>query len=209
MTELYPVQRALPLPPQSCLQWNPMILDDPDFLAPWQALQNAFDLHQELCPGDFDVGWNGVLGLPPPKLRHCRGLTVKFIEPVIVHFGDEYEPIGTWDTISVSPSLSSAMAPCTEAIARCLTLNRRSDFGHGLHLSHFDVEQCIDHEPELPSLSFVMSAAKCAQVDAPVTTCSIMEPFIQMSRLPDMQEATFQVLVDYLQMAVLRTSQII
>ena len=37
MTELYPVRRALPLPPQSCLQWNHTILDDPDFLAPWQA----------------------------------------------------------------------------------------------------------------------------------------------------------------------------
>ena len=130
------------------------------FWLPGKRLQNAFDLHQELCPGDFDVGWNGVSGLPPPKLRHCRGLKVKFTEPVIVHFGDEYEPIGTWDTISVSPSLSSAMAPCTEAIARSFDIESIIlNCGHGLHLSHFDVEQCIDHlTSNYPGLSFVMNA---------------------------------------------------
>ena len=185
MTDLYPVRRALPLPPQSCLQWTHTILDDPDFLAPWQALQNAFDLHQELCPGDFDDGWNGVLGLPPPKLRQCQGLTVKFFEPVVVHFGDEYEPIGTWETILVSPSSSSAMAPCTEAIARSVTLNNFSACGQGLQRSYFHVEHCIDSDPEVAGPSFETNAGQSLLADVPVTSCSIMEPFIQMSRLPD------------------------
>ena len=173
------------MPPQSCLQWNHSITAEPDFLAPWQALQNAFDLHQELCPGDFDVRWNGVSGLPPPKLRHCQGFKVKFHEPVIVHFGDEYEPIGTWDTILVSPSLSSTLAPCTAAIVRCLTMNHQPALGQGLQMSHFDVEHCIDHDLEVSGSSFGMSVDQSFSADVPVIACSIMEPFIQMSRLPD------------------------
>ena len=185
MTDMYPVRRAMPLPPQSCLQWNHSILRNSDFIAPWQALHDAFVLHQELCPGDFDNVWTGELGLPPPKLRHGQSLQVNFNEHVSVCFGDEYEPIDTWDTFVCLPATSSSTAPCTAAIARRMASNCRPSSDTGLRLDHLPVEHCIDHECDVQCPFDEVDHDPSDHADVPVRTCSIMEPFIQMARLPD------------------------
>ena len=171
MTDTYPVRRAAFLPPLASLQWNHSVLLESDFRAPWQALQDAFDLHQEVCPGDFDDPWIGELGLPPPKLRHRRPRRVAFNDQVLVAIGDGYEPIGTWDYIYVSSS-SVASSPCTVGIAQWMQYSAEPQNLHGW----------------LASRTVCPSTCKVAPTysldGCPATTCSIMDAFIQLARLP-------------------------
>ena len=198
----YPVRRAIPLPPRSSLQWNHSVLLEPDFKAPWQALKNAFDLHQELHPGDFDNSWIGELGLPPPRLRQCQSLKVQFHDQIIVHFGDNNEPIGGRDAILISTSSPAASNSCTDAIAQWM--NRKVVSSDADPLSQAVCisggQALVPRQPacqnrsqinpsyelchsELPHLEVATTRADDL-VCAPFSTCSIMGAFIQLARLP-------------------------
>ena len=183
-----PVRGAVPLPPQACLQWNHSVLQEPDFKAPWQALQDAFHLHQELHPGDFDHSGVGVVGLSPPRLRHCRPLQVQFHERITLHFGNEYEPIGKWDTFELPLRSSVASTSWTDEIA--LWKNRKVVLPDADPLSLavcISGEQALDphlHLRSAPQSGDTICDWQCGMSEIPFMTHSIMDAFVQLARLP-------------------------